>query len=69
MKPVSTKTIRQNLRKMDLLGRAAAKKLQMRAETRVNRLLWAKRRRNRTVADWKRVVFSDECKISLTSDG
>ena len=36
MKTVSTKTIRQNLHKMGLVGRAAAKKLRMRAETRVN---------------------------------
>ena len=69
MKTVSTKTIRRNLHKMDLVGSAAAKKLRMRAETRVNRLLWAKHRRNRTVEKWKRVVFSDECKFSLKSDG
>ena len=69
MKTVSTKTIRQNLHKMDLVGSAAAKKFRMRAETRVNRLLWAKQRRNRTVEEWKRVVFSDECKFSLKSDG
>ena len=54
---------------MDLVGRAAAKKLRMRAETRVSRLLLAKQRRNRTVEEWKRVVFSDECKFSLNSDG
>ena len=69
MKTVSTKTIRRNLHKRDLLGRAAAKKLRMRAETRVNRLLWAKQRRNRTAEEWKRVVFSDECKFSLKIDG
>ena len=34
-----------------------------------NRLLWAKQRRNRTVEEWKRVVFSTECKFSLKSDG
>ena len=54
---------------MDLVGRAAAKKLRMRAETRVKRLLWAKQRRNMTVEECKRVVFSDECKFSLKSDG
>ena len=32
-------------------------------------MLWAKQRRNRTVEQWKRVVFSDECKFSLKSDG
>ena len=69
MKTVSTKTIRQYLHKMDLVGRAAAKKLRMRAETRVNPLLWAKQRRIRTVEKWKRVVFSNESKISLKSDG
>ena len=36
MKTQSTTTIRRNLHKMDLVGRAAAKKLRMRAETRVN---------------------------------
>ena len=69
MKTLSTKTIRQNLHKMDLVGRATAKKLRMRAETHVNRLLWANQRRNRTVEEWKCVVFSDECKFSLKSDG
>ena len=51
LETVSTKTIRQNSHKMDLVGRAAAKKLRMRAETRVIRLLWAKQRRNRTVEE------------------
>ena len=69
MKTVSTRTIGRNLHKMDLVGRAAEKKLRIRAETRVNRLLWAKQRRNRTVEEWKRVVFSNECKFSLKSDG
>ena len=69
MKTVSTKTIPRNLHKMDLVGRAAAKKLRMRAETFVNRILWAKQRPKRTVEEWKRVVFSNECKFSLKSDG
>ena len=69
MKTVSTKIIPRNLQKMDLVGRPAAKKLRMGAETRVNRFLWAKQRRIRTVEEWKRVVFSDECKFSLKSDG
>ena len=54
---------------MDLAGRAAANKFRMREEPRVNRLLWAKQRRNRTVEERKRVVFSNECKFSLNSDG
>ena len=69
MKTVSTKKIRRNLHKMDVVGCAAAKKLQIRAEIHVNRLLWAKQRRNRTVEEWKLVVLSDECKFSLKSVG
>ena len=65
-KTVSKRTTRRNLHKMDLVGRAAAKKLRIRAETRVIRLLWAKK----TLQDRGGVVvFSDSCKFSLKSDG
>ena len=69
MNTVSTKSIRRNFHKMNLVDRAAAKKLRMRAETRVTRLLWAKQKRNGTMEEWKRVVFSNEFKFSLTSYG
>ena len=54
---------------MNLKGRAAATKPRIRAETRTKRLISAKERRHRTVEEWKRIVFSYECKFALRSKG
>ncbi len=37
-------------------------------KTALNRIRWYKQRKNGSVANWKRIVFTDEVKIPLSSD-
>jgi transposase len=69
-RPVSSRTIRRILHRHKIFGRAAAKKLCLSPWTRTVRLQWCKTRRNLDVQNyWKRVIFSDEVRFSLRSDG
>ena len=45
------------------------KAIRSRAENVKKRLAWCKLNRNKTVTDhWKRVIFSDECKVEVGMD-
>ncbi len=67
---VSTETIRRTLRRNGLESRIKKKKPYLKKTHRKRRLDFAKRHRNWTVEDWKKVIWSDESKFMLFgSDG
>lgn len=67
---LSKRTVQRILNKYGLFGRIARKKPFINAKNRVKRLKWAKKHRNWTVADWSRILWSDEKKFNrLGSDG
>ncbi len=46
------------------------KSLLLAKKNRINRMVWAKEMKNKTLTFWKKVVFTDESKIKLSgSDG
>lgn len=63
--PCSLRTVETRLNEMGLMSRTPAKKPILNKRMRKNRLNWCKERENWSVADWKRVVFSDESKFNL----
>lgn len=64
---VSVSTIQRRLRSAGLNGRVATKKPLLRKVNKLKRLAWAKKHRNWTPADWKKVLFTDESKFELFS--
>ena len=60
-KTVSQMTIRRALYRMGYKGRAAAKQIFLNYQTR--------RLRATTASDWKKIVFSDECRFGLKVTG
>ena len=66
---VSATTIRSVLHNYGIRGRSAAKAIAMRPKTALNRIRWCKQRKTWSVADWKRIVFTDEVRFRLFSDG
>lgn len=67
---VSTKTLRKEAHKLGYHGRAAVHKPLVTPANKTNRLQWAKERKDWTVEDWKRVLWSDESRFTLfRSDG
>jgi hypothetical protein len=68
--PLSSQTVRCALRTAGLRPVVKKKRPLLKATHRRERLQWAERYQEYTVADWKRVVWSDETKINrLGSDG
>ena len=68
--PVNPQTVRNSLKKADFRAVIKAKKPLLTAAYRKKRLYIAEKYRNYTVEDWKRVIWSDETKISrFGSDG
>ena len=68
--PVSTRTIRRKLVDQKLFSRRPAKKPLLSKKNLKARLAFAKEYQNWTVAQWKKVCFSDESKFNLvSSDG
>lgn len=68
--PVSSNTVRRALREARLKAVKKVKKPMLSARHRKVRLNWALRHRDWTVADWKKVIWSDESKINrICSDG
>jgi len=61
---VSVSTVKRRLCSFGLNGRIARKKPYMTKEHQRKRYLWAKERRNWTIADWLHCVYTDECRIS-----
>ena len=68
-KSSSRRTITRRLREKGICARRPRKKLQLNREHQRCRRAWAVTHRGWTSEDWKRVVFSDEVKISIGSDG
>lgn len=67
--PVCERTVRRALRRHGYQRRSAARKLFLTQRLRQNRLQWCRRFVHHTVADWRHVVFSDEVRVGLRSDG
>ena len=70
--PVCTKTVRRTLRANKFFGRSAAKKLLLAPSTRLARLRWCKEQLNllaRMPEFFNSVLFSDEVRFGLSSDG
>jgi len=67
---VSAQTVRRTLRRVGLKAVVKKKKPALKIAHRKQRLRFANRYKNYTVADWRRVIWSDETKINrIGSDG
>lgn len=64
---ISARTIRRRLKETGLNSRRPAKAPLLSKENRVARMRFAREHRNWTVNDWKRVLFTDETRVSLSS--
>ena len=62
-KSVSERTVRQRLSHAGLNGRVAVRKPLLRPVNKFKRLKWAKEHKNWTLADWKKVLWTDESKF------
>lgn len=63
--PVSVSTVKSRLSSAGLRGCVAVKKPLLRKVNKQKRLAWAKRYKNWTVEDWKKVLWTDESKFEL----
>ena len=67
---VSRYTVTRRLHEAGLFGRVSSKKPLISKKNRMARLKFAKKYRNWTFEDWKKIIFSDESKFNLFgSDG
>jgi len=67
---ISAETIRRIFRKNGLVARTKKKKPYLKKTHRKKRLEWAKKYKNWTVEDWRKVIWSDESKFLIfNSDG
>ena len=66
---VCTKIIRRILKRNQLAGRAASKKILLRQKTRMERKQRCTSYRNLSGDDWSGFAFSDECRFNFRSDG
>lgn len=64
-KSVSTATIKRRLCGAQLNGRVATKKPLLRRGNKKKRLNWARKHKNWTIDDWKKVLWTDESKFEL----
>ncbi|CAH2088699.1 unnamed protein product [Euphydryas editha] len=62
-KPVSVTTVKRRLLDTGLKGCIAVTKPLLRAINKKKRLNWARQHQNWTMADWKKVLWSDESKF------
>lgn len=63
----SISTVKRVLRQNNLMGRVAAPKPLINRQQRQKRLKFCRAHKHWNSQDWKRVIFSDECKIELKS--
>ena len=61
----STSTVKLYLRRNGLFGRVAAKKPLLNSKQRKRRLQWCRERRSWNSTDWRKNIFSDECKLDM----
>jgi transposase len=67
---LSYRTVCTTLRSMGFVAQIKKKKPLISNENRIKRYKWAKKYQHWTVADWSKVIFSDETKINIWgSDG
>ena len=64
---VSVDTVKRTLRQNNLFGRTAANKPSLTKVNKAKRLQWCKEKIGWTIEDSRKVIFSDEAKIELTS--
>lgn len=62
---ISVNTVKRVLRESNLFGRVAVKKPLLTSTHKRRRLSWCVERRNWSPTDWKKYIFSDECKLEL----
>lgn len=65
--PVSTRTVRRELHKMGMHGRAAIAKPLIKPANAAKRKRWCKAHKDWRIAQWKKVVYSDESTFTLFS--
>ena len=64
-KQVSVSTVKRRLGAAGLIGRVAARKPLLRRQNKKKRLAWAKKHRQWTTEDWKKVLWTDESKFEI----
>ena len=62
---VSTRTIQRKLLEFGIRSRSAVRKPFISKVNASKRLMWCRSRRGWSLKDWKRVIWSDECRIEL----
>lgn len=62
---VSVSTVKRRLREKGLFGRTAVKKPLLRSVNKKKRLQWARAHKHWTIADWNKVLWSDESKFEI----
>lgn len=69
-RPISSDTVRRRLRAENLHCRRPARGPVLTNRHRNNRLIWAQQHRNWRQMEWRRVLFTDECRFCLSrADG
>lgn len=63
--PLSVDTVKRRLRDAGLYGRVACRKPLLRNVNKVKRLQWAKKHRNWSLDQWRKVFWTDESKFEL----
>ncbi len=66
---ISRATIRRVLKKYGIYSRVCAKKLAIKKPAKKNRLRWCRKMLREPSYYWQKVVFTDETRMKLTSDG
>jgi len=66
---ISTKTIRTHLHDLGLYSRFAARKPLLTVSQLQNRLNWCIERRDWSIKEWNEIIWSDESRFCLFSDG
>lgn len=64
---VSISTIKRALRQNNLFGRIALKKPCLTQRLKSKRKQWCQEKMRWSVTDWEKVIFTDECKLSIHS--
>lgn len=61
----SVETVKRVLRSAKLFGRIAAKKPRLTRQHKLRRKSWCVSHRNNNVQDWRKIIYSDECRLEL----
>uniref|UniRef100_A0AAY4CAQ8 Transposase Tc1-like domain-containing protein n=1 Tax=Denticeps clupeoides TaxID=299321 RepID=A0AAY4CAQ8_9TELE len=64
-RPISRTTVQRRLHKSGLRGQIAAMKPLLRRGNKQERFVWAKKHKERTLDQWKSVLWSDESKFEI----